>query len=373
MILLRDGKILSKVFPEDIKEDGFFDVPESVKSIGSYFEVFMTCSNLLTNVTLSKRVEYIGECAFSGCTNIENVIFEGGRTEIHCNAFLGCNIKTITLVNSTLFIDSEELKKCQVDAIAIFADDQRERWRIFHSLPKSLQDKVISSELMQKIKKIIEDEVSRITKMPEINPTYPYLNTKMPNEMFVEINSFMVDNIAAYLRRVPVPQNNAELQDYKKRVASAADKLVKKTQSLDILKENFKEHLKKMEVNETALRLQGKKDAADVTKKLCEKITNSYQHTFFSSPTQFKQECNTATAAAFPPLKQHSDGEHSLMMIPLGKSFLGISPILLSTGYQFITKTYSFFSKTDKEVSALEKTIEELSDTQQELMTYLWQ
>jgi hypothetical protein len=95
MTLSDDGKILLKVERSDIKEDGSFEVPKGVTSIGDY--VFGELSGLKT-LTLSERLTSIGFAAFFGCSGLQTFTFSKGLTSISVRAFSQCSgLQTIDL------------------------------------------------------------------------------------------------------------------------------------------------------------------------------------------------------------------------------------------------------------------------------------
>ncbi|MCL9684717.1 leucine-rich repeat domain-containing protein [Legionella maioricensis] len=95
MRLSDDGKTLEWVAPSDIKEDGSFEIPAGVTSIGkSAFE----WDRKLKTITIPEGVTSIDESAFHGCSGLQTITLPKGLTSIGKSAFLCCSgLQTITL------------------------------------------------------------------------------------------------------------------------------------------------------------------------------------------------------------------------------------------------------------------------------------
>ncbi|VEB37249.1 leucine-rich repeat domain-containing protein [Legionella cherrii] len=88
MKLSGDGKTLLEVTAGDIKEDGSFDIPAGVTSIGMW--AFDGCSGL-QSITIPQGVNSIGEAAFRGCSGLQSITIPQGITSIGAAAFYGCS------------------------------------------------------------------------------------------------------------------------------------------------------------------------------------------------------------------------------------------------------------------------------------------
>lgn len=92
--VLYNKDITEILFYPSAKTDSSFHLPDTVVRIGG--SVFAGKKSL-TTMTIGKNVKEIADKAFSGCTSLENIIFEGGRTEdlvIGNNAFEKCTALT---------------------------------------------------------------------------------------------------------------------------------------------------------------------------------------------------------------------------------------------------------------------------------------
>lgn len=92
------------------KANECFDIPISVKSIGSY--AFSHCESL-TSIIISNEVERIGASAFSGCTGLTDVTIDNSVVTIEDWAFALCSgITNIVLGNSVEKIGESAFQNC---------------------------------------------------------------------------------------------------------------------------------------------------------------------------------------------------------------------------------------------------------------------
>jgi hypothetical protein len=78
-------------------------IPDRVRKIGRY--AFQECLNLRSVDFLPSNLEEIGYFAFYNCSNLSNVSLPGSLTTIGYCAFSGCNIDSISIPSSVVYID----------------------------------------------------------------------------------------------------------------------------------------------------------------------------------------------------------------------------------------------------------------------------
>ncbi|KTC79434.1 hypothetical protein Lche_1454 [Legionella cherrii] len=88
MKLSDNGKILLKVTEEDINEEGSFDIPAGVSTIGE--EAFRDCSKL-KHLIIPEGVVSIKSSAFMYCSELQSIVIPPGVTSIEGYAFYGCS------------------------------------------------------------------------------------------------------------------------------------------------------------------------------------------------------------------------------------------------------------------------------------------
>lgn len=288
MLLSEDGSTLLRVDHCDIKEDGSFDFPRSVTSIGE--GAFMCCS-LLEEVNILKGVTSIGTQAFAGCINLRKInipetvtkintqtfhkctsleqikishgltsigmqafgecinlqemIIPMGVISIHVGAFDGCtNLRRVSMPESVTSIGVNVFMNCEnLQSILIDSTDENKRERIIRLIPEELKSKIVLCS-KEEIQILWKQELKRITTTPHTTPLYRYFSSdlyeeapKLPNELLVTVNRFVGGANPYYkeafdlIQHVPLPifkdgQNG--LQNYKERIKEIVDGCISK-------------------------------------------------------------------------------------------------------------------------------------------------
>ena len=88
MKLSVNGKILLKVTEDDINEEGAFDIPAGVTTIGE--GAFRNCSKL-KYLIIPEGVVSIKSSAFMYCSELQSIVIPPGVTSIEGYAFYGCS------------------------------------------------------------------------------------------------------------------------------------------------------------------------------------------------------------------------------------------------------------------------------------------
>lgn len=107
-ISLADGSFLVK--------NGRAVVPEPITYIGS--NSFSSSADTLTSVELPLSLQAVGTLAFSGCTELSEVIFSEGLKDLNITAFRGCTkLRELTLPRSIRSIDRDMMLRIQPNDI----------------------------------------------------------------------------------------------------------------------------------------------------------------------------------------------------------------------------------------------------------------
>ena len=71
---------------------------DAVKKAGLDYGFYTSGDHNLIKVTLPESIEFIGQCAFIWCTNLEEINFPEGLSQISNSAFVGCEkLKNVVL------------------------------------------------------------------------------------------------------------------------------------------------------------------------------------------------------------------------------------------------------------------------------------
>lgn len=101
------------------------NIPNSITCIGNC--AFTGCSNL-TSITISDSVTTIGNYAFAGCTSLKSIIIPNNVTTIGNYAFTGCiSLTDITISDSVTTIGNYALSDC-VSLAHIYYTGTEEQW-----------------------------------------------------------------------------------------------------------------------------------------------------------------------------------------------------------------------------------------------------
>ncbi|STX81418.1 Uncharacterised protein [Legionella busanensis] len=282
-------------------------IPKNVHLISKY--AFMNCYNLKTITLVEGRLTSIGHDAFNNCLSLEKICIPTGVTSIDCWAFVDCrNLKTVFLPESLIklargaFSDCRSLEaisipasvqsiddlvfdnclslktvvlpgslksigegvfnNCPLTHIVINSNDEAYRQRIIALFPPNLQDKVLSNDLVIKIRQLHKECLEKIFRTPQINPLYRFFNLnsqyttnkhhpKLPNDIFFSLNqaSFFdnayYEQIMTWLSDIKTwPATEAKFTTYKSQLIKKVEaymeqvlKNIKQVQSDDVLQE----------------------------------------------------------------------------------------------------------------------------------------
>ncbi|WP_052673823.1 leucine-rich repeat domain-containing protein [Legionella fallonii] len=215
--------------------------------------LFAGCSGL-QNITIPDGVTYIGYCTFLGCSGLLNLTIPKGVVTVDMWAFKGCSsLQTITLPEEIVFIDKTAFNNCpSLHSIVIASQNEEVKKRIIALLPDFLKSKVTTKDLAEVAFKIRKTQLSRLLKTPEINPLFRFFHvkshhsssvheengieqecSKLPGEMFQEINQFCDDNryyqkAQRHILCVPLPTNAGALQDYTNKIKEIINECISK-------------------------------------------------------------------------------------------------------------------------------------------------
>ncbi|MBQ8496909.1 MAG: leucine-rich repeat protein [Clostridia bacterium] len=107
---------------EFLKKDGWIyyenqqksPIPYEVTGIADHAYDTMINPVRITKVEFHDRIKTIGEYAFAGCEDLEEIILPQGVVKIGRNAFFGCkNLKRISLPDTLTSIDSQAFARCE--------------------------------------------------------------------------------------------------------------------------------------------------------------------------------------------------------------------------------------------------------------------
>lgn len=97
-------------------KDGRAAVPEPITYISR--NSFSSSADTLTAVELPPSLQAVGTLAFSGCTELSEVVFSEGLKDLDITAFRGCTkLRELTLPRSIRSIDRDMLLRMQPDDI----------------------------------------------------------------------------------------------------------------------------------------------------------------------------------------------------------------------------------------------------------------
>ncbi len=106
-----ENNILIKFDSRDLKENGHFDIPDGVTTIGE--NCFKECSGL-TSITIPESVVSISDFAFVECKNLKSLIIPNGVTTIGTYAFCACsNLERVVLPDTLTDIKRSAFASCQ--------------------------------------------------------------------------------------------------------------------------------------------------------------------------------------------------------------------------------------------------------------------
>lgn len=260
MRLSEDGRTLIHVDDNDIKNDGSFDIPCGVTSIGD--RAFENCYSL-KQVTIPKSVTLIGEGAFSGCKRLQHVPIPESVTAIGNEAFTDCwclqqvtipkNVtligdwafrgcvhlrqisfpETVTYIGRDLFFDCPSLQRLFINSL-----DESNRNRIIQLLPNHLHNMVMIYS-MEELNTIWKQQLNRINNTPETNSLYRWFNhniekevPRLPNEILGHINTYLENpyycKAKTLMRYVPLPTKPEDKQLYEDKIKSIVDECIQK-------------------------------------------------------------------------------------------------------------------------------------------------
>ena len=94
-----------------MSNDSTFTIPNSVTHIGD--DAFWGCENL-QQITIPNSVTHIGNAAFNGCGSLQQITIPNSVTNIGDYAFLGCEkLQQITIPNSVTHIGDFAFSRCK--------------------------------------------------------------------------------------------------------------------------------------------------------------------------------------------------------------------------------------------------------------------
>ncbi|WP_058534113.1 leucine-rich repeat domain-containing protein [Legionella saoudiensis] len=353
MLLSDDKTVLVKVTKADIKPDGSCDIPESVTRIKS--KAFLGRDSLKI-ITIPPRVTAIGAYAFKRCISLHIIQFLATDIKINENAFLECE---------------------GVHSIVISGDDESQK-QVINQLPKPWHHKIVSTKLAQQALQLVDEQLSSVKLVPEINPLHLFLShdaptTKakiknncehdvvieynpIPDDLFHYINTFLGDDNIYYRRaamlmyREPLPRNDAERETYQVKLQHLMHEAI--TEPLE-LQEHFTQQLKDILACEKELRTVGHIDAADAMHALFQKVYAGYKVNYSSNIIGFLKESYQAINETRTRLNENAALNYPAAIVTF---FGGGAVSLFNEGYRQITgRRHHFFQSVSSEsLDALE-------------------
>ncbi len=105
------NNVLVQFDPRDLKENGHFDIPDGVTTIGE--SCFQKCS-ALKSITIPDSVKTISNFAFFECNNLKYLEIPKGVTTIENSAFFTCaNLERVVILNGVTDIERNAFSSCQ--------------------------------------------------------------------------------------------------------------------------------------------------------------------------------------------------------------------------------------------------------------------
>lgn len=105
------NNVLVQFDPRDLKENGHYDIPDGVTTIGE--NCFQKCPNL-KSITIPSSVKTIEEFAFFECNNLKCVIIPNGVTTIENSAFFACaGLERVLLPDTLTDIKNSAFSSCK--------------------------------------------------------------------------------------------------------------------------------------------------------------------------------------------------------------------------------------------------------------------
>jgi hypothetical protein len=246
MRISEDSKTLFQVLNWDIRQDGYFEIPQEITSIAGHA---LYCCNSLQSIRMPKGLKFIGDGAFHCCTGLKTIVIPESVTSIGMNAFNGCramrsvtlpkglqsigmnafgccgNLQTIAIPQGVTSIASLTFDGCSalkiitipesitsigprainnylhLHSIVISSKDQVAIKRITNLLPKDLHAKIVPFELAEEACLIREAQLARLAHTPETNPLYRFFYQKTG-----QCSNVRTENGAVKMRRT-LPNN----------------------------------------------------------------------------------------------------------------------------------------------------------------------